>query len=377
MVFVPKYSDLLGQEELSQHFAGLQREGRLPHALLLVGEDGGEAMSLGFALSRQVLCDNRTPDGFPCGVCPSCKQMDQLQHPDFNLVFPVVKTGDQTTSEQYLGQFIELVRENQRFTEAEWRAVQNAGNKQLQIMVAEADRLIHATSLRSFKNEHQVILIWKPEALRIETANKLLKLLEEPPKGVIFIMVSHEPQRLLPTITSRLQRVTVPSIPEPILIHYLEHKRGLQPSKAQEIGHLAQGSLYKAIQLLENGTEESEMHAAIELLLLPQSRDPKQFLEKAQEISKLNRPEVISLLDTLPLLLRELIAIKYGEESVIYLPSNLQVTAKQLAHNIQLDNFPSIMEDLSNAKLEIQQNANVQMVFFDLLLHLATLTARN
>lgn len=377
MGFVPRYSDLLGQEELAQHFAMLLREDRLPHALLLVGEDGGEVLPLALALSRQILCEEPLEEGFPCGRCASCRQMDQLQHPDLNLVFPVVRTGDQTTSEQYLDQFIELVKTYQRFTEAEWRAVQNAGNKQLQIMVAEAERLIHATALRSFKNQHQVILVWKPEALRTETANKLLKLLEEPPTGVVFIMVSHEPQRLLPTITSRLQRVTVPRIPESTLVDYLKQSKGIPAAEAEEVGHLAQGSLYKALQLLNQGVEDSELFRALDLLLLPQSRDPKLFLAKAQEIAKLSRPEVISLLDSLPLLIRELLAIKYGEDNVIYLPSALRSEAEQLANNIELDNFAVVMKDLKSAKMEIQQNANVQIVFFDLLLNLATLTSRN
>lgn len=251
MPIVPKPSDLLGQEHLVAHFASQIVAGELPHAMLLTGEEGGEAFPLSLVLAQQILCEELTPEGAPCGKCHSCRQMAELQHPDLTLVFPVIKAqeGKEFTSEMMLEPFRELIGKYRRFTTLEWREQLDAGNKQPQIMVAEAERLIHNTSLRSFKSQYQVILIWQPETMRTETANKLLKLLEEPPKGVVFIMVSHSPHRLLPTIISRLQKVAVPKIPDPTLIDYLVQKESATGEEAAELAHLAQGNLYKALQL--------------------------------------------------------------------------------------------------------------------------------
>lgn len=372
MPIVPKPSDLLGQEHLVAHFASQIEAGELPHAILLTGEEGGEAFPLSLVLAQQILCEELTPEGAPCGKCHSCRQMAELQHPDLTLVFPVIKAqeGKEFTSEMMLEPFRELIGKYRRFTTLEWREQLDAGNKQPQIMVAEAERLIHNTSLRSFKSQYQVILIWQPETMRTETANKLLKLLEEPPKGVVFIMVSHSPHRLLPTIISRLQKVAVPKIPDSMLIEYLVQKESATDDEASELAHLAQGNLYKALQLKEgNGLFKGEMEA-LHFLQLPLQRHPKPLLEAAQEYAKMDRPEVLSLLEALPALLRELLALRYGSDDVVFLPSKIVDEAKVVSMALPLEKYTRVMDELTDAKLEILQNGNVTMVLFDLLLTL-------
>lgn len=374
---VPQFHQLLGQEELVQHFATLKKEERLSHALLLVGEDGGEALPLALALVRQVLCEETDEQGLPCGHCQSCRMVDALEHPDLTLVYPVVRVDDQTTSLDYFNSFKELVATHKRFTESEWRDMQDAKNKQLQIMVAEAERLIKVTSLRSFKSKHQVILVWMPEKFRTETANKLLKLLEEPPEGVLFIMVSHQPQKLLPTILSRLQRVTVPSIPEPVLIDYLINEEGISEEKAVEYGHLAQGNLYKALSFASGESSElQEMKKALELLVLPLKRDPILFMERSKEIASLNRPDVLSLLNAIPPMLREIMALKYGNAEVVYLPKEFAPYCEKVAERLNAHNIQALMDDITAARNEIRQNANIKMVFFDLFLNFAMVYSR-
>lgn len=375
MAIVPTPGQLLGQQTLVDHFGSLLNAGQLPHAILLTGEEGGEALPLAFVLARQILCDELGTDGTPCGTCHSCRQMDALQHPDLTLVFPVIKSGDtkSDTSERHLDTFIKMMSNYRRFTMSEWRQLQNAGNKQLQILVAEAERLIHNASLRSFKSHYQVILIWQPETMRVETANKLLKLLEEPPKGVIFIMVSHQPQALLPTIISRLQRVNVPKIPKEALIDYLIREESLAPEIAEEVGHLAQGSLYRALQLKATDGEVENLREALDFLSLPLLRRPKPCLEKAQELAKLDRPEVISLIESLTPMLRELLALKYGDSDTVFIPSSLLSDARKVSGALSLHAYEQAIEEIDSAKLEIRQNGNIQIVIFDLLLTLIKL----
>lgn len=378
MAIVPQPSELLGQDELINHFGRLILADKLPHALLLAGEEGGEALHLALLLSKQLLCEDLTPEGLPCGRCQSCRQMELLQHPDLTLVFPVIKAqdGKDFTSQSMLGAFINFVEKHPRFTSQDWREGLDAGNKQAQIMVAEAERIIHITSLRSFKSEHQVILIWQPETMRTETANKLLKLLEEPPKGVVFILVSHNPQALLPTIISRLQRVTVPKIPEAQLATYLSSKENIPYEKAEEISHTAQGNLHTALQLLTtDGVVENEVEA-LQFLQLPLQRHPKPFLEAAQEYAKWDRPKVIDLLNSLDSLLRETLALSYGSHEVTFLSQSLISGASQVASAISVEKYPQIMEEIESAKREVIQNGNVTMILFDLLLTLTKLYSK-
>lgn len=368
---VPYYSDLLGQEELVTLLSQLVEQQRVPHALLLSGEDGGEAFSLALALARHLLCTDSTPDG-ACGVCHSCRQLDRLEHPDLELVFPIIKEGTkESTSVDFLADFRDMVLSEVRFTEEEWRTRQDAKNKQLQILVAEAERLIHSTSLRSFSSRYQIILVWLPELMRVETANKLLKLIEEPPEGVIFLMVSHQPDLLLPTIISRLQKVIVPAIPEEVLVHHLIHVRGTDEQLARKAGHLAQGNLYKAMKMLKGEDENSLFSEALDFLALPLLRNPKQFREYSEGLSTWSRPDLIALLEKVSEVLREVLALRYGGDDVVYLADSFREKAEKIANTLAAERYPRVLDEMIAARQELRQNANVKIVLFDLLLTLA------
>lgn len=373
----PSYQQLYGQEELVTKLSALVEEGRLPHALLFTGEPGGEALHLALAVARHILCQGEKGTR-PCGSCTSCKKVDILQHPDLYLSFPIVKEGNrEVTSQDFLPQFRQLLLEqDERVTEEEWRAMLNAKNKQLQIYVSEAEYLLHVTSLRSFGSNNQVVLMWLPEAMRVETANKLLKVIEEPPAGVIFLLVSHQPDKLLPTIISRLQRVVVPAIPEPTLLQYLQEHNLTAPP---EVPHLAQGNLYKLLRLLNSPEEQADsIHSqTLQLLLLPLRRSPKLFKERADALAQLNRPDVIAILEEAPLILREALALRYGAPEVVYVPQQEQPHVARIAEHLALAQYPHLLDELTSAKMELRQNANIRMVCFDLLMKLATFYANS
>ncbi|MDO5036415.1 MAG: hypothetical protein Q4D93_05595 [Porphyromonas sp.] len=376
---VPYYSDLHSQDALVEQLNGFIARGRVPHALLFTGEDGGEAMPLAIAFSRHLLCTDPV-EGGPCGKCLSCRQMDQLEHPDLYPIFPIIKEGaKESVSADFMTDFREMVLSEKRFSEESWRERQSAGNKQLQILVSEAEQILHHTSLKSFSSRYQVILVWMPEKMRVETANKLLKILEEPPQGVVFLFVSHEPDQLLSTITSRLQRVMVPSITEPDLISYLTEEEGIDRDLAKEIGHLAQGNLYRALRMIDDkeGKTTSLFGETLELLALPISRDPQRMLAKSEELSQLSRPEILALIEKSPEVLRETLALRYGGKEVVYIPAKYMSQAESVSKMLSPERYPTILDDLQKAKLELRQNANVKLVFFDLFLNLAKHYARS
>lgn len=370
------YSDILGQDEVIRHLKSYLRADGIPHALLFVGEDGGEAFPLALAFIRHILCMHPTEDG-ACGVCTSCKQLDTLTHPDLYPIFPVVKVGDkESVSADVMESFRRMVLEQERFTYNEWKSLQKSGNKQLSILVAEAERLIHFTSLKSFQSKHQVVLIWMPEQMRTDTANKLLKLLEEPPEGVLFIAVCHQPDRLLPTIRSRFQQITVPPISEEVLVRYLHAQHALSPDEGAELGHLAQGNLYRALKLHSEGYKNEKLEQALHFLELPMSRDPRLYQKEVDSISKLNRPQVLDLLNDVLGLLREVLACSQGIPSIVYTPSIYRERLQALGKFFSLDTLHEFMADLQAASAELRQNANIKIVFFDLFLHLSFIYAR-
>lgn len=342
---------------------------------MLTGEDGGEALSVALALCRHILCMSPTDEG-ACGHCTSCRQMDTLSHPDLYTIVPVAKMGDrETVTADVMETFRRLVMSEERFTYNEWKDLQKSGNKQLGIAVAEAEKLIHFVSLRSFQSSHQVILIWMPETMRTETANKLLKLLEEPPAGIVFIAVSHQPERLLPTIVSRFQRVTIPPIPEEVLTAHLTRSLHITEGEVRELAHLAKGNLYRALSIHKQGLQSQRTEQALQLLELPLSRDPRLYQKEAEAISKMSRPRVLELINDLLHTLREVLAFAQNNPDIIYTPTIYHGRLKQLGELFTIDSITELMDELHTAALELRQNANIKIVFFDIFIHLSFIYA--
>ncbi len=367
---LPDYSEVYGQARQIGHLCDLVSRGTIPHALLLEGMPGGEAFPLAVAFARHILCEHPTDEG-PCGSCLSCRQMDEWQHPDFSIIYPIAKEGEkETTASDYADAFAKMMQKHVRFTNQEWQETLDSGNKQLNILVAEADKLSKKSVLKSFQSHHQVVLIWQPETMRSDTANKLLKLFEEPPEEMIFLAVSHRPDLLLPTIVSRFQRVRIPPIPEETLRTLLADRFGLASEEAVEVGHLAQGNLYQALRLA-SGVKDPLAQQALTLLETTLVSDPRLYLSMTEEIAKASRPQVIDLIDRIIGLLREANALRLGLTDAVYIPSADLPRLQKIAERLPFAAYPALMENLDNARNELMQNANIKIVFFDLMIHFA------
>ena len=210
-----RFADITGQEDLKRHLARSVDAGRVSHAQLFSGAAGYGTLALAVAYVQYLCCRHRR-DGDSCGECPDCRQIAALAHPDLHLVFPVnkqgKKSGEAVRSDEFLPQFRTLFAERGGcFSPQEWYDRLDLG-KTLKGMIAarEADEIIRKLSFKSFEADYKTMLVWLPETMNEEAANKILKILEEPWERTLFILVSEQPDRLLPTILSRTQEVAVP-----------------------------------------------------------------------------------------------------------------------------------------------------------------------
>lgn len=210
-----RFSQVIGNDGLKASLAQMVDSGRLSHAILLCCEDGGSGFALALALAQYVNCREHVGND-SCGVCPSCHKYEKLIHPDLHFVFPVNKSSDLDKSESkapisdyFLDKFRKLAAENPYFTESGLYEALNVDEKSCGISVAEAHKIAAKLSLRSFEGEYKTMIILLPERMNAEAANKLLKTLEEPAPGTLFILVSKKPERLLQTIRSRCQSIQV------------------------------------------------------------------------------------------------------------------------------------------------------------------------
>ena len=210
-----RFSEIIGNDPLKDALVQMVRGGRLGHALLFTEENGGGAFAFALTLARYVNCKN-PGENDACGVCSSCHKYGKLIHPDLHFVFPVSSSTVLSESEKkgpvsdyFLPAFRELALARPYFTEQMLYDAIGIENKSGLISVHEARRIFEKLSLRAAEGSWKTMIIYLPEKMNLDAANKLLKLLEEPPQGTLFLLISHQPERLLATIRSRCQPVAL------------------------------------------------------------------------------------------------------------------------------------------------------------------------
>ena len=228
-----KFSEIIGNVEVAQALRSMADSGRVAHAMLLYENEGCGALALALAYVQYLNCANPS-GGDSCGECPSCRQMSKLIHPDVHFVFPVNKgpktSDDKPTSESYLKFWRELALANPYFTEADLQKAIGIESKNGLIAVAEAKSIIGKLSLASVTDGYKAVIFYLPEKMNQETANRLLKLVEEPPEKTLFLFITHAPEKVLQTIFSRCQSIRV----MPLTREEADMVRGLNPFDEDE-----------------------------------------------------------------------------------------------------------------------------------------------
>ena len=207
-----RFSEIIGNEVVAKALASMADSGRVAHAMLLYENEGSGALPLALAYLQYLNCEDRQ-DGDSCGECPSCRQMAKLIHPDVHFVFPVNKgpksTDDKPVSESYIRYWRELALADPYFKEADLQKAIGIESKSGLIAVAEAKSIITRLSLAPVYDGYKAVVFYLPEKMNQETANRLLKMVEEPPEKTLFLFITHAPEKVLQTIFSRCQSIRV------------------------------------------------------------------------------------------------------------------------------------------------------------------------
>ena len=228
-----KFSEIIGNAEVAGTLVSMADSGRVAHAMLMYENEGCGALALALAYVQYLNCTS-PHDGDSCGECPSCRQMAKLIHPDVHFVFPVNKgpktSDDKPTSESYIKYWRELALDNPYFVEADLQKAIGIESKNGLIAVAEAKSIINKLSLTSVADGYKAVIFYLPEKMNQETANRLLKMVEEPPEKTIFLFITHAPEKVLQTIFSRCQSVRV----MPLTKEEAERVKALNPFDDRE-----------------------------------------------------------------------------------------------------------------------------------------------
>jgi DNA polymerase-3 subunit delta' len=351
----------------------MTREGRLPHAIMLCGPQGvgKKALAVAFAChllgeSRYEVRDTRYEN--------TEAMLRKLEHPDLHFTYPTIKlpsmsTDHKPTSDDFAREWHELIMQGPYFTMDEWMTAMGGENQQAVITAGESEALVRKLSLKSSQGGYKVSVVWLPERMNIECANKLLKLIEEPPSQTVFIMVCEEPDKLLETIRSRVQRIDVKKLPAEVICQALISRRGVSEEAARRISRLANGSWLKALEELQVGTENEQfLDLYISLMRLAYQRKVRDLRKWSEVMAGFGREKQKRFLQYFLRMTRECFIYNFKQQELIYMTQQEEDFARNFARFVNEANILPLY-DLANRSIrDIGQNANAKIVFFDFAL---------
>lgn len=373
-----RFSQVVGQDRVKAHLLQMVQGGQLPHALMFCGPRGAGKMALALAYARYLLCKSPS-DGDACGICSSCRMLDAYSHPDLHFSFPVYKrkSTDHPVSDDFMPQWRELLAQGPYFDMEAWLAACKADNQQLVHYVYESDALRSKLMLKSNQGGRKVVVMWLPERMMVEMANKLLKLIEEPPPHTYFLLVTEDLDKVLETIRSRTQLIMVPSLSEEDIASSLERERAVPADAARHTAHVAQGSYTEALKRLMAGNEESAFFDSfVQLMRMCYKRDVRQMHRWSGTHAEMGRERQKRLLDYFQRLIRENFVYNFRHGEINYMSEDEQQFGRNFARFINERNVVGIMEEVALAQRDIEQNVNPRMVFFDFALKMTVLLIR-
>lgn len=366
-----RFADITGQEELKERLVRTVETGRISHAQLFTGRAGAGALAVAVAYVQYLCCRHRH-DGDSCGECPDCRQIAALAHPDLHLVFPVnkqgKKSGEVMRSDEFLPLFRTLFEERGGYvTPQEWYDRLDLG-KTLKGMIAarEADEIIRKLSFKSFEADYKTMLVWLPETMNEEAANKILKILEEPWERTLFILVSEQPERLLPTILSRTQEVAVPRIAAERLAAEAAAWGISDPVQARNMARLAGGDLVE-LRHLAAGQSDALRAEHFELfrslMRLSYTDRHLELIEWAEEAAQRSREQQRAFLRDAARLLRESYMLHAGLGCIGYLWGDELDFCSKFAPYVGSHNIEALIAEIERASAQLSQNGNPTIVF--------------
>lgn len=371
-----KFSDIIGHKNTIDALRALADSGKIPHALLISGPPGIGKLSLARAFAQYIHCTNRTPDGDSCGQCPACRQHASLNFPDMHYVYPVAGTSGQRQfiSSDYDEEWRRFLSDFPFNPYLQWVGMLKGESPAALIKKDESLDIIRIMSLSNFSALHKIMLIWLPEKMNLEAANRLLKLIEEPTEGNIFILVSNAPNEILPTIFSRTQRINMRSLPAEEIAAWLTKEMAIDSEEARILALGASGSIQAALAAAGTGSENTEFfNLFTELMRAGWKRDVAGLRTWSDKIASLKRDKARRFIEYAARLVRESFLMNFNNPALMSITPHERDFCVRFSPFINPRNVEQIASELDDAARLITGNANLRLVAFDLAIRIVIL----
>lgn len=369
------FRDIPGQDHIASMLRKSVEANRISHAQLFAGSEGSATLPMALAYAQYISCRERGATD-SCGVCPSCVKYSKLIHPDLHFVFPVFRTTrhPDPVSDNFLPEWRKLNIDSPFFGINDWLRAIDVENSQAIIYAAEASEIIRKHSLKTYEGEYKIMIIWLPERMHSAAANKLLKLIEEPPARTLFLLVAAEPDKLLPTILSRCQLVRFRPVDPAALAGYLTEKYSLSVSRANEIAHISQGNIVRALKMVtEDGGNMDNLNNFRLLMRHCWKKDIASMSGWSEELATQGREAQKDFLGYCLEMTRGnfIMNICSNETGLTFMTEAEAGFSANFSPFVNKKNIERLYGEFNKAYHHIESNGNPRIIFLDLALQIS------
>ncbi|WP_375325904.1 ATP-binding protein [Flagellimonas sp. GZD32] len=375
------FKNVLGLEHIKNHLVTTADTGRVAHAQLFVGPEGSGVLPMAIAYAQYLLCGNSGGENEGDNtVCNS--KCASLTHPDLHFAFPVSnsdKVKTHAVSDHYLQEWRQFVNEQPYGNLFDWYRFVGIEKKQGQIGVDEAQDMVKKLSLKSYEGGFKILIVWMAEKMNLSAANKLLKLIEEPPAKTILLLLAEEEEQIINTIRSRCQILNFPPLAEQVISDELL-KRGANPTESQTIALEANGNFNKALDLLNKDSEDLVFERWFVQWVRSafKAKGNKGAIQElilwSEEVAKTGREVQKKFLNYCLTMMRQALLLNYRAEELVYTKIHIEgFDLNKFAPFVHENNILDIVNELEKAIFHVERNGNSKLIFTDLSIKLTRL----
>lgn len=364
-----QFKDVIGQSSIKQRLIQSVRDNHVSHAQLFLGPAGSGKLPLALAYAQYILCPNRTETD-SCGVCPTCQKMQKLVHPDLHFVVPTATTKkikSNPESDLFMEEWREYVIQNQGYVDtSSWYNFLDVENKQGYMSVRDAASLLRKLSMKSYEGEYKIAIIWMAEKMRVDTANKLLKLLEEPPEKTVFLLIAEDQEELLATIKSRTALVKIPTIETSAVEKALVERLSCQPNQAHDAAIISEGNWITACHSVQDSEEHKFFFTTFQQWMRLCFRgNVTEIIDFSNNIKTLGREKQKELLEYGLRIVGNALLFNNNLASMVMLPDDEKKFNANFAPFVKPANLAQIVELFEEAMRQIERNGYAPLIFTD------------
>ncbi len=367
-----RFADIPGLDEVKKLLIDAVQSNHSAHAQLFAGAEGALNLPLALAYTTYLHCENKGDDA--CGTCPACSKNAKLVHPDTHFVFPLSNVKGDKDEERFKADILKSWRAfllEQPFGSLDdWTNFYGGEDKLALISREESREIVKKLSLKPFESKNKVMIIWQPELMHPSAANGILKILEEPSPNTYFILVTNAADKLLPTIISRTQIVTVPLLADEEVESFLTDKRNVENNRARKAVQLADGNLNLAIKLLEN-EEDNNTQRFTEWMRACFKHNYALLVAMADDYHGMDKLSQRSLMSYSMNMMRETLLYSAGANAINRTRGEELKFVQDFSKVMNVEKVERFFRLINDASYHLERNGSAKMIFLDLSLKLS------